>query len=987
MQFTQGLDLRTDTTQASAPSLVRAENVYFDRESSFRKRFGFRVLPKTTSTGGTITRATSLAGYRNELLLFDDTYLYSWSVGQQTWVQRDVAIPTQVKQFGVPVNSTTAPYFVRSATCDFWKTSNGISIVDTATQALIANVAQSGIVVVRTQSGAMALNYSPTLQITPLYSNGTAGAPITLCTSCTLADAAFDGVNVVIAYQDLTTSNKAVVVAAYTDTGAVSQTYARNVIDMGGAARSYMAVAANPNKPGMAYVAVNNEVFRYTDLTQITTKVTGAPNYTLSNSNYNFVGAMTDDGASADFAVSSGNTTTMNTVGATTAYAALTGFTGVTGPFRRNGHVYSWVGYFQTTGVPQFPLPTSGQSFSNTKQTVAVLYNWTLQRFVAKLGYGAINYGAVRLPVALSADTYGFGISRSVALQSVAGQAVGGAATLTTVVSPYLATVRFSQSNEQQSARIGATLFCANGLPFSYDGAQTTEHGFTLAPEIVALQETASTPTFPAGTRLYVAVYEWTDAQGQLYRSAPSAPFSYTRATAAATQPILTFNPLYLTSKANVTIAFYKTVASGTLYFRCGTTTAVGAVVGSTPNAWLDNNDSDATLQGGALLYTVGGELPNDAPPACTLVSTANQRLFVAGGEDENVITYSKQAVVNAGVGFSLALTQRIDTLPGPITAVEHLDDKHFVWKKDNIFYWSGQGPTPNGANSDYTSLQMLSNGIGCISIQSLVRTPGALLFQHTRGMYSLGRDLSLTNVGAPIGPLNSNAFTSAILVPGQAHVRFGSASADALVYSYEALSQYAAHNNVVAGQWTTFRNYTQTDACLWNATTYVFCRLDGTVCVESADWSDNGTSIPMVIQTGWIRPAGPIEGGEFYELGILGLWRGAHTLTVDQMCDYGTATLGTLTFSAGAAVAGTPWGVDPKWGGWSPWGGDGDTAYALRGVMPLSSPAVGALQVRLSDAAVPGQTLGDSVTLNALTIMTSTDGQLLRAPQKKFAG
>ena len=78
------------------------------------------------------------------------------------------------------------------------------------------------------------------------------------------------------------------------------------------------------------------------------------------------------------------------------------------------------------------------------------------------------------------------------------------------------------------SAEIGNDLNISSGLLWSYDGFVATENGFNLYPDFVE----ASADTVAAGLSplqyFYQATYEWSDNQGNIFKSAPSIPVTYT---------------------------------------------------------------------------------------------------------------------------------------------------------------------------------------------------------------------------------------------------------------------------------------------------------------------------------------------------------------------------------------------------------------------------------------------------------------------------
>lgn len=106
------------------------------------------------------------------------------------------------------------------------------------------------------------------------------------------------------------------------------------------------------------------------------------------------------------------------------------------------------------------------------------------------------------------------------------------------------------------SAEIANTLNLTGGFMWQYDGLQSVENNFFLWPDNVEVKGSSSTGSMTVQQYYYVAVYEWADANGNIQRSAPSIPVSYTILTPPATfQGTLTLNSptvTGITSTANL---------------------------------------------------------------------------------------------------------------------------------------------------------------------------------------------------------------------------------------------------------------------------------------------------------------------------------------------------------------------------------------------------------------------------------------------------
>lgn len=85
-----------------------------------------------------------------------------------------------------------------------------------------------------------------------------------------------------------------------------------------------------------------------------------------------------------------------------------------------------------------------------------------------------------------------------------------------------LADIDLTSANTDAS-EIGRDLHITGGFLWMYDGFSPVEHGFHLWPDNVQAAG-GNGGGLKAQKYLYVATYEWTDAQGNIHRSAPSIP-------------------------------------------------------------------------------------------------------------------------------------------------------------------------------------------------------------------------------------------------------------------------------------------------------------------------------------------------------------------------------------------------------------------------------------------------------------------------------
>jgi hypothetical protein len=79
-------------------------------------------------------------------------------------------------------------------------------------------------------------------------------------------------------------------------------------------------------------------------------------------------------------------------------------------------------------------------------------------------------------------------------------------------------------SEGASSAEIGHDLHVTGGFMWMYDGSTPVEHGFHLWPDYVEASITPNGGSLSSQKYYYVATYEWTDGQGNVFKSAPSLP-------------------------------------------------------------------------------------------------------------------------------------------------------------------------------------------------------------------------------------------------------------------------------------------------------------------------------------------------------------------------------------------------------------------------------------------------------------------------------
>lgn len=433
----------------------------------------------------------------------------------------------------------------------------------------------------------------------------------------------------------------------------------------------------------------------------------------------------------------------------------------------------------------------------------------------------------------------------------------------------------------------GGTLLVGGGIVRAYDGGIhgeddagrplcAVEHGFLTAPPAPETEDHGGSHTYS-----YVAVYAWTDAQGSVHRSEPSAP-TVVRMSApiGGGGQAVSVPPLRLSAKASeAQIELYRTTDGGSVFYRC-------AIAENDPAAdvvTFHDTLTDAQLEDELQVYTTGNVVENTAPPPSRILAWHRNRVWLVDAMNPVTMWFSKTVLPGSPVEFSDIFVKAVEEAGGEVTALASLDDKLIVFKADRIYVVTGQGPDDTGGNDDLSDASRISSDVGCICHRSVVVTPAGVLFRSRKGIYLLDRSLSVQYVGAPVEAFNEQRTTAAVLVPDAHQVRFVTDSGAALVYDY------------LVGQWSTFTGYEALDATVRGAST-VLAGADGFIAKETPGvYVDNRDGAPKPIGlrlvTGWMN-VGTLQGFvRLRKVLVLGEWYSAHTLQLGIAYDYDAAS------------------------------------------------------------------------------------------------
>lgn len=470
-----------------------------------------------------------------------------------------------------------------------------------------------------------------------------------------------------------------------------------------------------------------------------------------------------------------------------------------------------------------------------------------------------------------------------------------------------------------RSANIGSYTLFSGGSVGLYDGAWLAEAGWAWRPEY-PLESAA------AGASAYAVrnTYAWWDATGALHLSQPSPVWT----DAAAASPF-TYNPANMTLSrrqglgSRGTTIKWRTTAGGLVYHRLSSAPWDGALTPDSTTFYsgpLTDTVADAALAARAQLYTDSGALPHVAPPSARFVAVHQDRVWLAGCEQENEVWFSHKlpsGVANASdwqrcPSFSPALTLRTDS---PAVAVASVADKAIIFCERDLYAVAGDGPDRNGAGTFLS--QKIATEVGVNRPLATVGTPAGAFFVTSRGLYLVDNALTVVPVGAPVQPLldADDDLRSPIVIPEQHQVLWvRPTSRDVLLYDWLVgqWARWVLWTNVTPG----YAQYAMSLAVLpsgavWAGvraatTTYQLRTFTaGTVADAGASPGASGVS-PAYVQTPWLHFGGLVGWQRTRKLGIVGKNLAGAVMSAAFFSNYASVADSTpaLTLPAGARHA-----------------------------------------------------------------------------------
>lgn len=472
-----------------------------------------------------------------------------------------------------------------------------------------------------------------------------------------------------------------------------------------------------------------------------------------------------------------------------------------------------------------------------------------------------------------------------------------------------------------QAFECGRGLWIGGGTPHLYDGSQTVECGYCWAPDCFRMtMADASFSGTPPADYSFVWTYEWTDRQGQLHRSGPSAPFLVEESDFLAYNTgRMTFRVSTMTLSLRddsdrfeqatpINVVTWMTINGGTTYYRLFSSasdtsyspgeTTVNDREAHYVSVVVDWQSMGALQRHEVFPYTLGPDgawTPTEPQSVPAFIASTFWQNRVVGipAEDPRTIWPSMEILPAAGAvpptapEFNAALVFRIDDL-AHCTGLATVDDTLVMFTRDGVYGFTGYPADNLGQNASLEVRKYPSN-YGCIDARSICVFPEGVMFQSHRGLCLMDRNGDVQYIGQDVEDLVATAgnIRAATHLEDRNEVRFvcnGGPSDSPLVLSYDYKHHlWARHVMPTAdlpGGTTGFSSAVHGN--VWrgpNGEQLHVVLEESAVLVErpttdATPWADSTRTstqaVDLDIQTGWLALAGINGYKRVWYLGIL---------------------------------------------------------------------------------------------------------------------
>lgn len=317
---------------------------------------------------------------------------------------------------------------------------------------------------------------------------------------------------------------------------------------------------------------------------------------------------------------------------------------------------------------------------------------------------------------------------------------------------------RAATTDRRQAVEMQGALYLSGGINYLFDGGfSSAEAGFLDVPVIdsTVVASAAGALTLLAAYK-HIALYEYTDGNGNKHRSAPS---DFIETTLTGANNALTFTvsaPHTLRRQGSaingVKVVLYRNTPNDSVFYRVAETTVLNSVA-QVGTVTIVDTRSDVSAQEQEVLYNFSQKpIINVSPQPCRFQAVGKDRIIYGGLPDAYQVAFSQLTFpaepVESASPNNFAFVAR---LPEPVTGVAAFGDAYIAFTADAIYQIPGAGPQRNGTGEFFYPQALYSDG-GCIDWRSIVACGEGIFFQlDTDKIFLLSPQGGATWVGQPI--------------------------------------------------------------------------------------------------------------------------------------------------------------------------------------------------------------------------------------------
>ncbi len=933
--LTGAMDSKSEDIAIPTPSLALAYNVHIPKTGGYARRRPYTTMTASTQDAATVTGQRAIYPYRDTVLMLDATKAYEYSTTESRWVDKGTVPIVQTTIQGVAAPADTTPIF-----CDMGVCTNGVSVhvsldVDSAgangslnLRAMDAN---------GTFLGSRVLDAAPVSQQVRCAATGNRVWVVWAAAANVLKTLVFDATSSTTINSSLVTTSP---VTSASDINSISDITPRPVA--GNVFVAYLTTTAGLIKWGFldtagalgstSTFATGVTPTSITCAVQSSEALHGIAYADTTNPNDIYAIHRTWNGSAWSVTASSGALDTAMTAGGNFAIACIyTDATTLTVFYSEVDTTNSVMRTYQST------YTSAGVATSRTKTLRHVWLASKPQFFNSVLYFVGYCCGTESAVTPYSVDNPTFYLFRATDGIPLAVVTPGTSFTQffslgIVSLSAYSAGLRFASLDMLRVFNLGGSLlggiairdvfinfspseslrswewdlarYMPSGFLLEYDGVSFVESGFLryVTPNARSWSLASSNGAgvlASSKTYYYVALPEWTNAQGRRHLGTHGGSKSITTGVADNTVTV-TIKTVVTTlkqgSRSDFAWVIYRTddavATENSIFYR----------VGSIPNdpaadqvVFTDLNNLTVAEQ--EQIYLGTGELDNSPPPFGHVAACSNGRAAVAGSRSSNsIVNLSKTATSGRALEFSDAITISVPEEGGAITGIEWLNETLFIFKKERIYRVRGTGPNNSGVGS-FADPELLTTDCGCITQRSIVAMPMGVMFQAERGIMLITQSHQVVYAGAAVeSPPSPGAALGtcidAVLLPEHQHVRFSDGTTcQVFDYYHQRWMVWSAASDGPSCEFQDVHTMPAPDA-IWQQ--------------SGTTWQDVGVDYLAKLSLAWVAgPASKLGHIKIRKVALLGSVKAASTLNMSFKYDSLDSTVEshTTTLSSSAPL------------------------------------------------------------------------------------